>query len=49
MRNPNNLLEDLQMRKEVKDAIRELCERTKDIRNGKYKINGGNKYDKGNE
>ena len=49
MRNPNNLLEDLQMRKEVRDAIRELCERTKDIRNGKYKINGGNNYDKNNE
>ena len=29
------------MRKEVKDAIKELCRRTKDIRNGKYKNNGG--------
>ena len=35
--------------KEVRDAIRELCERTKEIRNGKYKINGGNDYDKNNE
>lgn len=25
------------MRKEVKDAIKELCLRTKDIRNGNYK------------
>ena len=34
------------MRKEVKEAIKELCVRTKDIRNGNYKkkkINGGNK------
>jgi hypothetical protein len=29
------------MRKEVKEAIRELCRRTKDIRTGKYKNNGG--------
>lgn len=27
------------MRKEVKDAIKELCLRTKDIRNGNYKKN----------
>lgn len=40
MRNPNiNKLEDLQMRKEVKEAIKELCLRTKDIRNGNYKKN----------
>jgi hypothetical protein len=37
------------MRKEVKDAIRELCIRTKDIRTKKYKNNGGNKYDKNNK
>lgn len=37
------------MRKEVKDAIRELSIRTKDIRTKKYKNIGGNKYDKGNE
>ena len=36
------------MRKEVREAIRELCLRTKDIRNGNYKnnIKGGNNYDK---
>ena len=27
------------MRKEVKDAIKELCKRTRDIRNGEYKNN----------
>jgi hypothetical protein len=39
------------MRKEVKDAIKELCVRTRDIRNGNYKKknNGGNKYVKNNE
>ena len=33
------------MRKEVKMAIKELCVRTKDIRNGKYKKK--NKYNGG--
>ena len=37
MRNPINILEDLHMKKEVREAIKELCNRTKDIRNGKYK------------
>lgn len=27
------------MKKNVKKAIREMCERTKDIRNGEYKNN----------
>jgi hypothetical protein len=31
------------MRKEVKEAIRELCKRTKDIRNKNYKYKNGGK------
>lgn len=37
------------MRKEVRNAIRELCIRTKDIRTRNYKNKGGNKYDKTNK
>lgn len=37
------------MRKEVKDAIKELCIRTKDIRTKKYKNIGGNRNDKNNK
>jgi hypothetical protein len=37
MRNPIKILEDLQMRKEVKEAIKELCNRTKEIRTRNYK------------
>lgn len=37
------------MRKEVKDAIRELCKRTKDVRTKNYKYkNGGMLNDKVN-
>lgn len=38
------------MRKEVKEAIKELYNRTKDVRTTNYRLNrGGNKNDKNNK